>query len=65
MGSVLKDYPNDSFQEVSLPTNFELIHPNRPSEGVYCYTNNGINYSYPVVSQSSSQYNLWKVPADL
>lgn len=65
MAFVLKDFPNTNFQEVILPENQEIDNTNPPVKGIYCYTNNGINYSYSILDKSSSQYSLWKIPEDI
>lgn len=40
-------------------------NPNPIYNGIYCYSENGINYSYSVLEPNDSQYNLWKIPSDI
>ncbi|MEN9338529.1 MAG: hypothetical protein RI945_254 [Candidatus Parcubacteria bacterium] len=36
-----------------------------PVNGLYCYTDNGINYSYSILKETDPQYVLWKPTEDI
>lgn len=36
-----------------------------PVNGIYCYSDNGINYSYSILEDGDPQYSLWKIPSDI
>lgn len=64
MGSIIKQLPNDKFAEYSIPSDQVPPDATPPVKGIYCYANNGINYSYSILNNTSSQYILWKIPED-
>lgn len=65
MNSIINDFTNESFKPIIIPDDVEIINSIPPVKGVYCYSNNGINYSYSILSPNDSQYSLWKIPADI
>lgn len=67
MTYALKNQPIDKF----IKPDINQAIPNTsnttpPVKGVYCYIDNNNNpVSYSILNQSDSQYNLWKIPADI
>ncbi len=65
MGSILKDNPVVNFDPPQIPTNIVIENNNPPVKGIYCYSANGVNYSYSILNTDSPQYSLWKPSEDL
>lgn len=65
MKSVINDFPNESFNPPTLPSDLVVENSTPPVKGVYCYSENGMNYSYSILTPNDSQYSLWKIPADI
>ena len=67
MTYALKNQPIDKF----IKPDINQAIPNTsnttpPVKGVYCYIDKNNNpVSYSILNQSDSQYNLWKIPADI
>lgn len=65
MRFAIKDETSSSFKDGYQPADLAIKNTNPPVKGLYCYTENGINYSYSILDTNDSQYNLWKIPSDL
>jgi membrane peptidoglycan carboxypeptidase len=65
MNSIINDFPNESFPKPVLPSDLVVENSTPPVKGVYCYSNNGINYSYSILQPNDPQYSLWKTPSDI
>ncbi len=64
MNSIINNFPNESFNSFDI-SKIDNIIDNPLVNGIYCYTNNGINYSYSILNPNDSQYSLWKTPSDI
>ncbi len=65
MRNIINDFPNESFNEYTLPNDMKIENNTPPVKGIYCYSENNMNYSYSILSTKDPQYNLWKIPTDI
>ena len=65
MSYAIKDETASSFKDGYQPSDLIIKNTRPPVNGLYCYTVDGINYSFSILDENDSQYNLWKIPSDL
>lgn len=65
MSYAIKDETTSSFKDGYQPSDLIIKNTRPPVNGLYCYTVDGINYSFSILDENDSQYNLWKIPSDL
>lgn len=65
MTEALKNETILSFKKPIPPADLKVENNTPPAKGIYCYSSNGINYSYSILENNDSQYSLWKIPADI
>ncbi|MDD3940056.1 MAG: transglycosylase domain-containing protein [Candidatus Pacebacteria bacterium] len=65
MSYAVKDETSSSFKDGYQPSDLIIKNTKPPVNGLYCYTVDGINYSFPILEENDSQYTLWKIPSDL
>ncbi len=64
MSFALQNEAATYFRDIPL-NNTSNVDNNPALNGIYCYSENGLNFSYSVLKPNDSQYNLWKLPADI
>lgn len=62
MKNVLNELPNTKFKPISNGSEIKPDFYSPVIDGEYCYTDNGTNYSYSILSEKDSQYYLWRSP---
>ncbi len=65
MNYLLKDKPIEYFPKIDTSLDNPIfINTLPPVKGVYCYSDISGSYSYSILNNNDSQYNLWKIPED-